>query len=879
MAGAVSLDQMVDLAIGPPETGAVNFNILKAVLLALIRKSDLDITVPSADIYKISKLPQSHHYENVNRDPSQINQSRGPEGSTDPQLSASLDVIGGVADSDTTITSRPSDVGFVGGSKSSVNVPVARSKSAEENIKKHPSDQVLETLEKKVSHIENQLNDINNGVDASNAQLFERVKSHRRMSSVLGNPEEETELRRPVSEMWQLMQLTKRVAANDEGIGKLMSLSEDMMARLGELQDNGESLKTQLTQHAENISDVKTDVHTIVESAVEEKMGDFVSKLDLQSVLVEARDITQETAEKPIQMYPKPHHPDVEGGCLPGETELKIEELSTMQNDLLIKVNGITERLENQTSHSESVDLNNLLEQMGAIHQEINDLHALKDQFAELQDLITQYQHDTMSMRNELETIANLHTQPDEGLPVNSDQQVAEAMSISLMEQETAAMKAMGETLNGQFTEYKIRLESVETKLKLTLEVLEEKSAAAIQYGSEVDQSAQIVEAHDAVETLQADVAKLGGAVDALMSEHGVRQEQIQRLHGYVKQLQQSKADREVMSHEIETKADKSHLGLKVSRSTFEERTTALSEGIAAMLDKLTGQERDWQQAVDEMSDVIGQKLEKTDIRPLEEYMEKKIHQFDQQVTSLTDYQAGTLADEAAGIRKQLYNCISCDKRVKTASTAPLASLPIQDGLPATRSTRPYTTFELDHLRQCMKSPAKRCLTGEYSIMNRACGGAHTMLYPHKRNMKTSGCLPDESDNIPIVSGEVELIGLDGHIYKGRQNSMHTLVLPSISSGKGKQERKAVRRCHSHELSMRPGAQLDPRASPESCLAPPDSNESKRSYSPSPPLSAISGAVVPRVSTSEKDMQIALRDSNESSENETSASPKPADET
>lgn len=60
----------------------------------------------------------------------------------------------------------------------------------------------------------------------------------------------------------------------------------------------------------------------------------------------------------------------------------------------------------------------------------------------------------------------------------------------------------------------------------------------------------------------------------------------------------------------------------------------------------------------------------------------------------------------AAGTRSLLVqkaNCISCDKPVNVFRESPtLPSLPQPKGLPGTKSSRPYTTFELDDIRQQM---------------------------------------------------------------------------------------------------------------------------------------------------------------------------------
>ena len=61
--------------------------------------------------------------------------------------------------------------------------------------------------------------------------------------------------------------------------------------------------------------------------------------------------------------------------------------------------------------------------------------------------------------------------------------------------------------------------------------------------------------------------------------------------------------------------------------------------------------------------------------------------------------------ESAAGIRKQFllnHNCISCDRPVQYAKEEAFPPLPTIHSLPGSKSNRPYTTFELEQIRQHM---------------------------------------------------------------------------------------------------------------------------------------------------------------------------------
>ncbi|XP_031416755.1 glutamine-rich protein 2-like [Clupea harengus] len=70
--------------------------------------------------------------------------------------------------------------------------------------------------------------------------------------------------------------------------------------------------------------------------------------------------------------------------------------------------------------------------------------------------------------------------------------------------------------------------------------------------------------------------------------------------------------------------------------------------------------------------------------------------------------------------------------------------------------------------------------------ISRSCGGSHTLTYPHRRYTRLQHIThimqaeEEEVCNPPPVRvqpGEVDILGLDGHIYKGR---MHTRKSPSF---------------------------------------------------------------------------------------------------
>ena len=168
----LSLPQMVDLALGTPEVGAVNFNVLHTLLHALIQK--LDLTESRAVINEEDReflARKQYEYE------------QSTDAATDDGAKSVTD--SGIDGSTVSATLKPSAT----------------------TINSSPYHQ----LEQKVTKLERELELLN--ALPSNSELLDKMRYRG-----------DGERIRPMSDMWQTMQITKKVDANEEGIGKVSQL-------------------------------------------------------------------------------------------------------------------------------------------------------------------------------------------------------------------------------------------------------------------------------------------------------------------------------------------------------------------------------------------------------------------------------------------------------------------------------------------------------------------------------------------------------------------------------------------------------------------------------------------------------------------------------
>ncbi|XP_062976409.1 glutamine-rich protein 2 [Elgaria multicarinata webbii] len=354
---------------------------------------------------------------------------------------------------------------------------------------------------------------------------------------------------------------------------------------------------------------------------------------------------------------------------------------------------------------------------------------------------------------------------------------------------------------------------------------------------------------------VQDDCEKLNTTTGNLLEDHRQKQKEISLLFKSLEKLDNKKADKDHIVTEIDVKADKTALAAKVSRTQFDATTEQLHKMMQELLNKMAGQEQDWQKMLDKLLIEMDSKLDRLELDPFRQQLEERWKDIRKQLKQRVPQDLG---DEAAGIRRRLlahFHCISCDRPLEMVVPGPhITTLPAVPGLPAHQSLRPYMVYELEQIRQLNRSlklgPGARfdaleksaslnklrrihskmlmdiqkvqshygggaakvnaqmireilqsqCLgsspygrrdrlpeMADYSYVSvpRHCGGSHTLTYPYRRYGKLqqlAQCMPpvqtDENAMLAMMKHEeVDILGLDGHIYKGRMD----MQLPSIT--------------------------------------------------------------------------------------------------
>ncbi|KMQ98262.1 glutamine-rich protein 2 [Lasius niger] len=686
----ISLPQMLDLALGTPEVGVVNFNILHNFLHVLLQQINLQATKveyrgKNADRIKAMvqslKLGPALYLQeyNITDSTGKVSQ-RIREDDIDveiftediePPTEEDLKVTKGVKQQvGPGKESDPQTVIFV--------EPVVNGSS--------PTALAFKELEQSVKQLQQQyqaLEDL-----STTPEIVERLKGRN------GDP---------IADVWQFININKRLDASEQGIEKLTTMIQDVIkgdigvittadmslinARLDKLEEKVAKMEEKLTD-LQTIADLLEDISPTVDNHVTAATAEAIEIAEAEATETAAAPEIVTTDEDTV---PVP------------EKEEPAREIPKIAAD---KIPKPVHKIPNTTV--DKLDARRLtvlaLRERPAVTEVTKD----KERVVEVSDVA--------NLEQCLEAVKNVETTHGKVLSDITQRVIALEKEIDHLSEKVNVMRATERTDDIDINILVAKIQGIET-----------------------------------------DMERIGETMDRLLDDKEKKETHINTLLEQIELLKTIKADKEDLEDALADKADAQAVNRKVSHDQFDAACDDLSRGLEEAIDKLTKQESIWQQALDEVQNEIAAKVDKIEMTPLKNFVTNKLKSLQEKLKIMAEARREI---EAAGTKKLLRDvqCISCDKDVvmKTEEASRFRAEP----LPCTISMKPYLTYKLDQVRkQQRKLPHSRNMiqfeaamqeetrkikakeemlarTPRDHLCNRYCGGSHTVMTPQQKIMR-----------------------------------------------------------------------------------------------------------------------------------------------
>ncbi|XP_040445517.1 glutamine-rich protein 2-like [Falco naumanni] len=283
------------------------------------------------------------------------------------------------------------------------------------------------------------------------------------------------------------------------------------------------------------------------------------------------------------------------------------------------------------------------------------------------------------------------------------------------------------------------------------------------------------------VKQTQEDCDRLSRVTGNLVADCQRKQGDLEVLFQSVERLQRDKAAKEDLALELEVKADKAALAGKVNCTQFESNIERLYEAIEEVRSQVTGQGQGWQEVQQQLSELreeMDSKLDRLELGPFQRELENWKRSLKQLKERLL-----AMPDGGAGIKKQLlvpFSCLSCDRPLSMLVPGPQQTPERQQPtVPRQHGGQHTLGAPLQHSSTLQPHPPStpRLLQRSSTLQPHPPSTPRLLqrnstLQPHPPSTPR---LHKSHTQLPIQIGmtklgdEVELVGKDGRIYKGRR--------------------------------------------------------------------------------------------------------------
>jgi rubrerythrin len=285
-----------------------------------------------------------------------------------------------------------------------------------------------------------------------------------------------------------------------------------------------------------------------------------------------------------------------------------------------------------------------------------------------------------------------------------------------------------------------------------------------------------------------------------------------ERLQRLLHDLQERAALKDFVTTSLDQKADASDLRALLSKDELDSTAQSIINQLQELINRQAAHEQSMGEHLKEVGQEVDHRTKDDDFNRFSEEIEKRLRALRKKIEKAGAGGLRDLATEAgaAGFRKQLFNCISCDKDLYMRITNPL--LPSPSAFPARMSLRPHTAYDTKHVRAQARGdpsdlldPIKRENTSDYNTLlvekelerrrkmkenkirqeisgyNFKSGSIPRQVGGNRQVIYDRGARQEELRHAMGTEYETaDLEGVDGHLYKGRVKKLPNLVRKTL---------------------------------------------------------------------------------------------------
>ncbi|NXE98414.1 QRIC2 protein, partial [Menura novaehollandiae] len=148
-----------------------------------------------------------------------------------------------------------------------------------------------------------------------------------------------------------------------------------------------------------------------------------------------------------------------------------------------------------------------------------------------------------------------------------------------------------------------------------------------------------------------------------------------------------------------------------------------LEERMRELLRRVSGQEQRWQEALQQLNDMLDSKLDRLELGPFQKQLEDTWGRIIQELKEEMSIEP----DDAAGIKQQLlvpYKCLSCDRHLNMQVPGPhIDTLPLYPPLPSSHTAHPTTIIPDE---QAQQHGHRKLVNGKFHLKSQSCRGQDT---------------------------------------------------------------------------------------------------------------------------------------------------------